>query len=180
MSDKGNDIARPHRHKGVLLIAILKLLKGALLFVIGLGAISLVGRDVSGLAEQFMKYLHIDPTGKFFYGMMDKLSFVDDHRLHQLSAGTFFYSAVMLTEGFGLLFEKRWAEWMTVFVTASFIPFEVYEIVRHVNIIKIAVLVLNIAIVIYLIFRLRDKTDGHQLDKIILPGKDASGEPQLW
>jgi uncharacterized membrane protein (DUF2068 family) len=161
MSVKGNSASHPPRHKGVLAIAVLKLIKGGLLVVIGLGALSLVGKDVSGIAERLMNYLHIDPTGKFFYGIMDKLSFVDDHRLHQLSAGTFFYSAVLLTEGIGLLFEKRWAEWMTVFVTGSFIPFEIYEIARHVNVAKIGILIVNIVIVIYLIFRLRDKPDGH-------------------
>ncbi|MGI8964824.1 MAG: DUF2127 domain-containing protein, partial [Limisphaerales bacterium] len=73
---------------------------------------------------------------------------------------TFFYSALMLTEGVGLLFEKRWAEWLTVFVTASFIPFEIYEMARHLSISKVVVLLINIVIVGYLILRLREKKNG--------------------
>ncbi|MDQ6632395.1 MAG: DUF2127 domain-containing protein [Verrucomicrobiota bacterium] len=104
-----------------------------------------------------MRWLHLDPEGTFFYRVLERFSSVDDHRLRQISAGTFFYSVLMLTEGVGLLFEKRWAEWLTVFVTASFIPFEIYEIYRHLSTSKVVVLLINIVIVGYLILRLREK-----------------------
>jgi len=69
--------------------------------------------------------------------------------------GTFFYSALLLTEGTGLLLGKRWAEYFTIIATSSFIPLEVYEIVKRVRAAKVVVLLLNIVVVAYLVIVLR-------------------------
>ena len=64
-------------------------------------------------------------------------------------------------EGVGLLLLKRWAEIFAVIVTASFIPLEIYHLVRHVSPIKIVVIILNAATVAYLIWRLKhDRKTG--------------------
>ena len=147
--------SRPPRHKGVLMIAILKLVKALLLIIIGLGALSLLHRNVSEVAEHLMRFLHVDPDGKFFYAIINKLEIVDDRKLRQLSAGTFFYAAILLTEGIGLWFEKRWAEWLTVIITGSFIPYEIYEIFLGASTAKFSVLAINLAVVVYLSARLR-------------------------
>jgi uncharacterized membrane protein (DUF2068 family) len=44
-----------------------------------------------------------------------------------------------------------WAEWLTVGVTASLIPFEIYELVSHATLGKVLALIANVAIVIYLL-----------------------------
>ncbi len=63
------------------------------------------------------------------------------------------YGAVFIVEGIGLLSRKRWAEWLTVVVTGSFIPIEVWELVAHFGAGQVVALVLNVAIVIYLVAR---------------------------
>ncbi len=65
-----------------------------------------------------------------------------------------FAAALFATEGIGLLMQKRWAEYFTSIVTASFIPLEIYEIARRPGALKIALLAVNAIIVIYLIWRL--------------------------
>ena len=80
---------------------------------------------------------------------------VDDRKLKELSVGTFIYSAIFLTEGTGLAFSKRWAEYFTIVTTASLLPLEVYEIIRHATIAKGAALVVNLVVVIYLVRELR-------------------------
>ena len=65
--------------------------------------------------------------------------------------GTFFYSALLLTEGTGLLLGKRWAEYFTIIATSSFIPLEVYEITKRLSSPRLIVLLLNIAVVVYLV-----------------------------
>ena len=67
------------------------------------------------------------------------------------------YAALFLTEGIGLWFEKRWAEWLTVIITSSLVPIEIYEIAHHTTAVKITVLLINIAIVAYLVYRIRDR-----------------------
>jgi uncharacterized membrane protein (DUF2068 family) len=69
--------------------------------------------------------------------------------------GTFIYSAVFLTEGIGLAFHKRWAEYFTIITTASFLPLELYEIIHRATIAKGVALAINILVVIYLVRELR-------------------------
>jgi uncharacterized membrane protein (DUF2068 family) len=86
---------------------------------------------------------------------------VDDQKLKELSIGTFFYSALFFTEGFGLALRKRWAEYLTIVSTASLLPLEVYEIAKHVSAAKIVVLLANIAIVVYLVLEVRRTRNIH-------------------
>jgi uncharacterized membrane protein (DUF2068 family) len=52
---------------------------------------------------------------------------------------------------------KHWAEYFTVITTAALIPLEIYELAAHFSWTKIMVLLVNIAIVVYLIARLRNR-----------------------
>ena len=133
----------------------MKVVKGTLLLLVGLGAISLVGHDVSELAQRAMRWLHVDPEGKLFDMVVDKVSFLNDKRLKELSVGTFVYAAVLYTEGVGLWFEQRWAEWLTAIVTGSFIPYELYEIAKHATLAKFVVLAINVIVVGYLVILLK-------------------------
>ena len=65
------------------------------------------------------------------------------------------YAAVLAVEGVGLWLARSWAEWYSVAVTASLVPFEVWELARRATPLKVAVLVLNLAVVGYLVWRLR-------------------------
>jgi uncharacterized membrane protein (DUF2068 family) len=87
------------------------------------------------------------------------LSSIDPKKLEVLGIGTFIYAGLFATEGVGLMLRKRWAEYLTIIITASFIPFEVYEMIEHESIAKGAVIALNVAIVIYLVVDLRH---GHR------------------
>jgi uncharacterized membrane protein (DUF2068 family) len=87
--------------------------------------------------------------------LLAKLSKLDDRRLKELSAGTFIYSAIFLTEGVGLALAKRWAEYLTIISTASLLPLEVYELAKHASVGKGLALVINLAVVVYLILELR-------------------------
>ena len=73
-----------------------------------------------------------------------------------------------IIEGAGLALEKAWAEYLTLILTASFLPWEVYEIMRHVTWIKIVLFVVNVVVVVYLIFhvqgRMRHRNARRALD----------------
>jgi len=80
---------------------------------------------------------------------------VTPKQLEAASVGTFVYAGLLLTEGTGLLLRKRWAEYFTIITTAGLVPLEVYEISRKLTAAKIGVLIINVAIVVYLIVRVR-------------------------
>ena len=82
------------------------------------------------------------------------------YTLEQLSVATFVYAALFAVEGTALWLQKRWGEYLTLVITISFIPLEVYEIVEHTGIGKIITLVLNIAVVVYLVARIVQRRRG--------------------
>jgi len=139
------------------LIALFKLFKGALLVATGVGALKLLHRDVADTVLRWVQILRVDPDNRAVHAMLAKVLFVTPKQLELLSAGTFFYAALLLTEGTGLLLRKEWAEYFTIITTGGLIPIEVYELARRVSAAKIAVLLVNIAIVIYLVARVRGR-----------------------
>ncbi|HKV25678.1 MAG TPA: DUF2127 domain-containing protein [Candidatus Acidoferrum sp.] len=141
--------------RGLMWIAVFKLLKGAALLALGVGALKLLHKDVAAVAEHWINAFRGAPHNRYLHWLLAKLPMVDDKKLKELSVGTFFYSAIFFTEGGGLAFHKRWAEYFTIITTASFLPIEIYEVVRRATVPRGAALVINIAILLYLVRELR-------------------------
>jgi len=147
--------------RGLFWISIFKSFKGLLLLALGLGVLGLLHKDVQEWLENLVNALHLDSGNRYIATLLAKAGAVDDHKIAQFSGLTFFYSALFLTEGIGLWLQKRWAEWLTVVVTSSLIPIEIYEIWKQCGVVKLAILGINIAVVIYLVMVLRRKSpDG--------------------
>jgi uncharacterized membrane protein (DUF2068 family) len=53
-------------------------------------------------------------------------------------------------EGIGLYLEKTWAEYLTLGITASFLPWEVFEIFRKLTVIRVSLLTVNVLVFLYL------------------------------
>jgi len=147
--------------RGLLLIAAFKLIKGLALLALGIGALRMLHKDVAAEIAQWIDVLRVDPHNHYIQMLLDKLGMVDDRKLKALSVGTFFYSALFLTEGIGLALRKRWAEYLTIISTASLLPLEIYEIVKRASAPKIVVLIANIAIVVYLVLEVRRTRNIH-------------------
>lgn len=147
--------ARESHGRGLRIIAAFKLLKAVALFAAGMGAIRLLHKDVAEVAEHWINIFRVDPHNHFINLVLGKLSNLDDRRLKELSVGTFIYSAIFFTEGMGLAFRKRWAEYFTIITTASFLPLEMYELARRFGSGKLLALVVNLAVVAYLVWELR-------------------------
>jgi uncharacterized membrane protein (DUF2068 family) len=141
----------------LILIGVFKLLKGFALLTVAFGALRFLHRDVSQTLEHWINVLRIDPENHYVHRLLARALNVNPHQLKALSIGTFIYSAIFLTEGSGLLLRKRWAEYFTIISTGALIPLEVYELVKHITPIKIIVMIVNIAIVVYLVLRLRSE-----------------------
>jgi uncharacterized membrane protein (DUF2068 family) len=141
--------------RGLLLIAVFKLFKGLTLLAVGIGALRLLHKDVAAETERWIELFRVDPHNHYIHRVLEKLSILDARKLKELSVGTFFYSALYLTEGIGLALRKRWAEYFTVVSTSLFIPLEIYELAKHASVAKGILLLANAGIVAYLVVELR-------------------------
>lgn len=141
----------------IRLIALFKLIKAMLLVAIAVGALSL---SRHGPDEPWIHALLFDPRGRYFHRALEKISGLDARQLDEIALGSLIYAAVFLVEGVGLMLRKAWAEVLTVLITTSFIPLEIYELAVHRTWLKLAVIAANLAIVIYLVRRLRRERRG--------------------
>ena len=139
----------------LLMIALFKLVKGFLLLAVGVGALKLLHHDVAETLSGWVDFLRVDPDNRFVHGILARALKLTPRQLEAASVGTFIYAGLLLTEGIGLLLRKRWAEYFTIITTAGLIPLELYELSKHITVAKIAILIINIAIVAYLVARVR-------------------------
>ena len=146
----------------IRLIAIFKLLKAITLIAIGVGALKLLHRDVFSTLEHWVAVSGIDPGNRWVERGIEKASNLSHAKVKGLGIVSFIYAGLFLTEGIGLWLMKRWAEWFTIIITSSLVPVEIYELYRHPSATKILVLIINIAVVIYLIYRIRTHKQSSQ------------------
>ena len=135
---------------GLMIIGVFKLIKALALVVVGIGVLKLVHHDVIDVFSGWLSAVHVDPDNKYFQQAMTKLLSVDDRKLKELGAGSFFYAGLFMTEGMGLVFLKTWAEYFTIVVTSSFLPVEVYLMTQHLSAARAVATLVNLGIVWYL------------------------------
>jgi uncharacterized membrane protein (DUF2068 family) len=145
------------KENGLLrLIAIFKLLKAATLVAVGIGALHILrGNDAAETMTQLAGKVGFNPGGRYLDHAIAKITNLPAKDFRELGIGSFIYAGLFLTEGIGLWLAKPWAEWFTAIITSSLIPLEIFEVHRHFTVTKAIVLLLNIAIVAYLVMRIR-------------------------
>jgi uncharacterized membrane protein (DUF2068 family) len=140
---------------GLRVIGGYKLLKALVLIVAGAVVFQLdasrVGTEVLRLATT----LRLDPDSRLVQKVLQRLGNLDGTRLEEIGAGIFVYGLLYVVQGVGLLLQKRWAEYLVVVTTGFLIPVEAFELLRKPGPVKLLVLAVNLAIVAYLVARLR-------------------------
>jgi uncharacterized membrane protein (DUF2068 family) len=146
----------PH-DRGLLTIAIFKLAKSAFFFCIGVGAIHFLHKDLRDPVLWLAHALRFDPESHAVSLILDKVDLIGAPRLREIGIATFAYSALALTEGIGLLLERTWAEYLTLILTVSFVPWELFELIARPSWTRVALFLINLAVLWYLIWLLRRK-----------------------
>jgi uncharacterized membrane protein (DUF2068 family) len=139
------------------LIAVFKFLKSAMLIALGVGAFRLLHKDLGEVLAHWAMAFRVDPGNRFVDAALAKVSNLRPQQIRELGLGSFLYAALFLTEGTGLWLQKRWGEWLTVIITGSLLPVEIYEIFRRANWAKLGVLAINVGILWYLIGKVRGR-----------------------
>jgi uncharacterized membrane protein (DUF2068 family) len=141
----------------IRLIALFKLLKAITLIAVGVGALKLLHRDMASTLDHWVAVSGLNPGNRWVERAIEKASNLTPAKVKGLGIVSFIYAGLFLTEGIGLWLMKRWAEWFTIIITSSLVPVEIYELYRHPTATKILVLIINIAVVLYLLYRIRSE-----------------------
>lgn len=141
--------------RGLLLIGLFKLSKAVLSIALGVGALKLLHHDIGLVVLRISDALRIDPESRFVSLVMEKADLIGNKELRRFGVLTFGYAVVCLVEGTGLMLEKRWAEYFTLTLTILALPWEVFELAKRVTSLRVALLVINLGVLVYLIWLLR-------------------------
>ena len=94
-------------------------------------------------------------SSTFLVRLLGKIGGLDKHLLLILLVTALVYCVVEGVEAVGLWLERRWAEYLTALATAGFLPFEVHELFVRVTVFRVGALVVNVAILVWLLWRKR-------------------------
>jgi len=155
---------RAKHNKWLLLIASYKTLQAILFALIGLGARHLLHKDVGDELAALADHLRFNPESRLVNIVLDRASLLNDPILRRIGILAFAYSAVSYIEGIGLYFERVWAEYLTLIITASFLPWETIEIFRRQTVFRFSLLAVNLLVFLYL------------LQLVVLKPRSRSGE----
>lgn len=141
--------ARVAAESGIRAVALLEAAKGALVMAAGLGLLSLLHKDVQHAAESIVRHLHLNPARHYPRVFIEAATRMTETKLWLLASGAFAYASARGVEAYGLWRLRPWAEWFAIVSGGIYLPVEVYELVRHPTPVKAAVLLTNVAVVLY-------------------------------
>lgn len=155
-------------HAGLAVIAVFKVVKGLMLLLLGLGLLKLVHAEIATLLSLLIEALHLNADSRLIHALVLKVDALQPHTVLLAGLVSLGYAGMLLVEGVGLWLELTWAAYLTVVSTSLLLPFELYEVVEQVSVLRVSVLLLNLVIVFYLVsqlkrhaFRSREHLPGH-------------------
>jgi uncharacterized membrane protein (DUF2068 family) len=148
------DTSDHHRRQRAVLrtVAGFEFFKGAFVIVMGLCALALVHKDTWLIAESLLALLHISTDRHSAQLFLDFADSITDARLWAAARIAFAYAALRFTEAYGLWKERTWAEWVAFISGTLLLPLEIRELFRGVTVVRCALLLGNLAIVLYMLY----------------------------
>jgi uncharacterized membrane protein (DUF2068 family) len=161
MADERAPVTGKREPSGAMLrvIGVFKLAKAVTLVTFGVIVLTHVHTGFGHWLRELATELGFVGTERRIADLMEKLGAIEAAHGLAIGIGALIYAALFVVEGTGLMLRKVWGEYVASIMTASFVPLEIYELVERGTAVKAIVVAVNIAIVVYLVLRLR--RDGH-------------------
>jgi len=93
----------------------------------------------------------INNTDAGIFSEINRLFALATTKLYLIGAAVCAYTAILATEAVGLWSARRWAEYLTLIETGILVPFEIYELTTTISALKVLTLIINLAVVAYLL-----------------------------
>ena len=107
---------------GLALIAVFKLVKGALLLLVGLGLLKLMHAEIATLFSRLIEALHLNADSRIIHALVLKVDALQPHSVLVAALVSLGYAGMLLLEGVGLWLERSWAAYLTVISDESAAP----------------------------------------------------------
>lgn len=148
---------------GLELVAAYSFVKAGALVAAGLAALGMLNGRVSVAANNWLEGLALRYesrlAGRLAEHALPYLDRATGRHLIEIAIGAFLFAAVYTVEGIGLWRCRRWAEYLTIGVSASFLPFELIAIFRHPTLALLVTFVLNVLVVGFLVWQVAEDAE---------------------
>jgi len=142
---------RPHRPPVALRsIALFEATKGALVVAASCGLLSLRHTDLHAATDDFLSRHGINPELHYMRVFIEGVARATNHHVGEIAALGFVYAAVRFVEGYGLWWERHWAEWFAVISAGIYLPLELTHFGRHPSLFTAGIILVNMLIILYL------------------------------
>jgi uncharacterized membrane protein (DUF2068 family) len=153
----------PRRQRRVLqTVATIEFLKGVFVTLTGICALLLVHKDAWLYAESVLAVFHISTDRRIAQMFLDFADNVTDAKLWAAAWLAFAYSTLRFIEGYGLWRCRTWAEWVAAISGTLLLPLEVRELFRRVTLLRCGVLIVNVAVVLYMVYLIMANRREHK------------------
>ncbi len=146
------------------IIALFKIAKAVLLFILGFSLLFVNARDtwMDAISNWAADEILLEHSRAVIYLLNKLQAGLAGGALRATGLLALFYCAVLFTEGFGVYMQQRWAEFLMIFATSAFIPIEIRHLWHRPSLIALLILLANLFIVwfLYLVLK-RGKTEAH-------------------
>ncbi len=155
-------------HRGTLpvlrMVASLELGKGLIVLLAACGVLLLVRReDPWDIADSLLRLLHISPDHHFAQVFLDWADSLTEAKILTVAAVAVSYSVLRFVEAYGLWYARAWAEWIALVSGAIYLPFEIYKVAHRQSLFHISVLLVNVAVVLYMVYELKTGESLHRI-----------------
>lgn len=142
---------------GIRVVAVLEVAKAALLVVVEFVIVSLINRDASVEAEKIVRRLHLNPFSHYPHIFISAVENLTNSNLAIIASLVAVDAVLRIVVAYGLWHNLRWGKWLGVAAAGVYIPLELYGMAVHPSPLKVATLVINVLIVLYLGWSLRSE-----------------------
>lgn len=132
------------------MIAVFEAVKGTLGLVAGFGILSLIHRNIAAFADDLIETMHLNSESHLAHRIVETVTKLNPSNIKIFFLISLLYAAIRFIEAYGLWRLRAWAEWFAIISGSLYVPIEVYEIFQKPTIFRVAVLLVNISIVVYL------------------------------
>jgi uncharacterized membrane protein (DUF2068 family) len=131
-----------------------KLVKAAVQLLLGIVLVIVVLAGHADVLQSVAELLRHDLSQAWALRLATYLMNMATPRHVELTAVALFLDAGLSgVEGWALHTRRWWAEWLVVVASGSLLPYELYELTRHLRVGRVLILLINLAIVVYLAHR---------------------------
>jgi uncharacterized membrane protein (DUF2068 family) len=147
---------------GVHAIAVFEAVKGTIAVIAAFGILSLINRDIAAFADDVVEVLHLNSEGRLAHRIVETVTRLNPANIKIFFALAMLYATIRFVEAYGLWRLRAWAEWFAIISGSLYVPLELYEIYEKPTLLRVLILVVNIAIVLYLLSFRREQAHEKQ------------------